>query len=103
MAGGGGGGGPRGETSGPGEPFGGAQKGDDIAFEVTVPFQVAAEGGSHGLQIRRGEQAERINVKIPAGVEDATIIRLAGQGHPGSGGAAGDLLLTIHVSPHPYF
>jgi len=71
---------------------------------VTVPFQVAAEGGSHGLQIRRGEQTERINVKIPAGVEDGSVIRLAGQGQPGSsGGQAGDLLLTIHVSPHPYF
>jgi curved DNA-binding protein len=96
-----GGHGPRAESQG--EPQGGGRKGEDISFEVTVPFQVAAEGGSHGLQIRRGEQAERINVKIPAGVEDGTIIRLAGQGHPGSGGAAGDLLLTIHVSPHPYF
>jgi curved DNA-binding protein len=97
----------RAEGFGHGEqPFGGGgeRKGEDIGFEVTVPFQVAAEGGSHGLQIRRGDQTERINVKIPAGVEDGSVIRLAGQGHPGgSGGSAGDLLLTIHVSPHPYF
>jgi DnaJ-class molecular chaperone len=87
-----------------GEPFRGSRKGEDISFDVTVPFQVAAEGGSHGLQIRRGEQIERINVKIPAGVEDGSVIRLAGQGQPGpSGGPAGDLLLTVHVSPHPYF
>lgn len=96
---------PRAEAPfGHGEPFGGAGKGEDIAFEVTVPFQVAAEGGSHGLQIRRGDQTERINVKIPAGVEDGSVIRLAGQGHPDpSGGQPGDLLLTVHVSPHPYF
>jgi curved DNA-binding protein len=92
------------EGFGQGESFGGERKGEDISFDVTVPFQVAAEGGSHGLQIRRGEQTERINVKIPAGVEDGSVIRLAGQGQPGSsGGTAGDLLLTIHVSPHPYF
>jgi DnaJ-class molecular chaperone len=84
------------------ESFGGAKKGEDITFDVTVPFNVAAEGGSHTLQIRRGEKTERLNVKIPAGVEDGSVIRLAGQGHPGASGT-GDLLLTVHVSPHPYF
>src|ERR1700685_1275501 len=80
------------------------QKGQDVTSDVTIPFQVAAEGGSHGLQMRRGDQTERINVKIPAGVEDGSVIRLAGQGPPGpNGGPPGDLLLTVHVAGHPYF
>jgi DnaJ-class molecular chaperone len=98
---------------GGGSPFGtqeaAPQKGEDVAFEVTVPFQVAAEGGNHGLQFRRAqadgsETTEKINVKIPAGVQDGSVIRLAGQGHPSpNGGPAGDLLLTVKVAPHPYF
>ena len=47
---------------------------------------------------------KRSSVKIPAGIEDGKKIRLRGQGVPGTGDApAGDILLTIHVSPHPYF
>jgi curved DNA-binding protein len=83
-----------------GEP----SKGEDITFDVTVPFNVAAEGGNHGLQIRRGDNTERITVKIPPGVQDGGTIRLAGQGQPSPGGGpAGDLLLTVHIAPHPYF
>jgi DnaJ-class molecular chaperone len=47
---------------------------------------------------------ETIRVKIPAGIEDGKKIRLRGQGEPGIGEApAGDILLTIHVGPHPQF
>ena len=43
-------------------------------------------------------------MKIPAGIEDGKKIRLRGQGQPGPrGAAAGDLLITIHVAPHPSF
>ena len=81
-----------------------AQKGQDLELEIEVPFQVAADGGQHALQLRRDGKTERLNVKVPAGVEDGSVIRLAGQGHPGiGGGPAGDLLLTVKVSPHPYF
>ena len=43
-----------------------------------------------------------MTVKIPPGVREGSVIRLAGQGEPGDGGA-GDLLVTIRVSPHAYF
>jgi DnaJ-class molecular chaperone len=81
-----------------------ARRGQDIEAEINVPFQLAAEGGSYDLQLERGGQPERIAVKVPPGVNDGSVIRLAGQGQPGfDGGPGGDLLLTIQVAPHPYF
>jgi curved DNA-binding protein len=45
-----------------------------------------------------------LEVKIPAGVRPGQMIRLAGQGGPGSGGApAGDLYLEVHIRPHRHF
>ena len=45
--------------------------------------------------------ANRLVVKVPAGIADGGRIRLSGQGNPGSqGGPAGDLLLTINVKEH---
>lgn len=43
-------------------------------------------------------------VNIPAGVEEGTRIRLAGEGEAGMrGGAAGDLYIFLSVKPHPLF
>ncbi len=48
------------------------------------------------------ERTERLNVKIPAGVDDGTRIRLAGKGGAGIGGAPpGDLYIVTRVRPHP--
>ena len=41
---------------------------------------------------------------MPAGVEDGTRIRLAGEGEAGlRGGPAGDLYIFLSVKPHPFF
>ncbi|MBY0354480.1 MAG: molecular chaperone DnaJ [Rickettsiales bacterium] len=43
-------------------------------------------------------------VNIPAGVEEGTRIRLAGEGEAGMrGGTAGDLYIFLSVKPHPLF
>ena len=43
-----------------------------------------------------------IDLKLPAGVEDGTQMRLAGKGEEGPGGH-GDALVTIQVQPHAFF
>ncbi len=45
-----------------------------------------------------------LTVRIPAGVRDGQRIRIKSKGAPGGpGGAAGDLVVTVHVTPHPVF
>lgn len=79
------------------------QRGHDITMTIQVPFQVAATGGSHDLDVRRDGRSERLSVKIPVGISDGEVLRLRGQGSPGQGGPPGDLLVTVQVAPHPWF
>jgi molecular chaperone DnaJ len=45
-----------------------------------------------------------LEVQIPAGVEDGTRIRLAGEGEAGlRGGSPGDLYIFLSLTPHPIF
>jgi molecular chaperone DnaJ len=55
-----------------------------------------------GKKVVRAERA--ISVKIPAGVDDGTSIRLRDEGEPGKrGGPTGNLYVVLHVKPHAYF
>lgn len=46
----------------------------------------------------------KVNVNVPAGIDDGQTISLRGQGNSGvNGGPAGDLLVTILVQPHARF
>ncbi|MBB3763108.1 DnaJ C-terminal domain-containing protein [Sphingomicrobium lutaoense] len=74
-------------------------KGADLAFRLTVPFEDAARREPQRVKLGAGKT---IDMKLPAGVEDGTKIRLAGQGQEGPGGK-GDAIVTIHVRKHPFF
>jgi len=82
-----------------------AAKGADLVHDLTIPFTTAVQGGEAQLTVRRRTgKVDTIRVKIPPGVDDGKKIRLRGQGEPpASGGPAGDILITIHTSPHPHF
>lgn len=50
------------------------------------------------------EVTRTISVKIPAGVDSGSHLRLRGEGDYGlRGGGAGDLYVVIHVRPHEFF
>lgn len=50
------------------------------------------------------KKTRTIHVKIPAGVDNDSILPLRGEGEPGiKGGRSGDLYIYIHVQPHPIF
>lgn len=59
-------------------------------------------------KVCRGSGLERRTttklIKIPAGVDNGTQIRLAGEGQPGvNGGPHGNLYIEIRVKPHKFF
>lgn len=52
----------------------------------------------------RRQKADRIRIKIPAGVDDGVRLRSSGNGDAGlRGGPAGDLYVFLHVKPHDIF
>jgi molecular chaperone DnaJ len=52
----------------------------------------------------RVAQTETVELRIPAGAQSGSRLRVAGKGNGGTGGSpAGDLYITTHVEPHPLF
>jgi molecular chaperone DnaJ len=55
--------------------------------------------GGEGLEERR----TKVNVKVPAGIDNGDRLVLRGQGEDDlNGGQSGDLYVTIRIKPHPY-
>lgn len=99
----GGRGGGGGAGAGPFGGFGGRsappQKGANVAYRLSVSFVDAATQAPQRITLADGGT---IDLKLPAGVETGTQMRLAGKGQPGPGGA-GDGIVTIGVKDHPFY
>ena len=82
------------------------RKGQDTTVNLQVTFDEAFKGTTKRVTVRipGREEATTLDVKVPAGANDGDRQRFRGQGVPGqNGGAAGDLIITTRIAPHPTF
>jgi curved DNA-binding protein len=80
----------------------GPMKGSDLESSITVDFASAVKGTTLELRLREG--GAPMTVRIPPGASEGSRVRIPGQGSQSpNGGPPGDLLLEIHVQPHPLF
>lgn len=103
--------------------------GAEAVLEVTVDFAEAVRGTTRSFPLQRetpcsdcagsgrrqGEgcercggrgtlvELERVRVRLPRAIADGDRLRLEGKGRPLGPGRQGDLVLVVHVRPHPYF
>lgn len=83
---------------------GGPQRGGDLEMEVEIGFRDAAQGAEKQIAFRRSGQREELKIKIPAGVDNGSKIRITGKGGQGEGGGPdGDLFLIMRVLPDQLF
>ena len=78
-------------------------RGQDLEASARVTFRAALEGATVSLRVPdpRGGPARPVSARLPQGVRDGQKVRLRGKGMPGP--TPGDLLVTVHVEPHPVF
>jgi curved DNA-binding protein len=75
--------------------------GYDVEVELAVTLDDLLRGGKRRIQIGEGKT---LDVEIPVGLRDGVVLRLAGQGGPGTnGGPPGDVYLHARMVPHPRY
>jgi molecular chaperone DnaJ len=67
---------------------------DDLVFDLSLSFSQAALGGEFEIPTPYGEE----KIKVPAGIQPETVLRLRNRGLPALGQSnKGDLLIRVHV------
>ncbi len=91
-----------------GETF--AQRGQDIEADILVTLDEILHGSTRTIHLQRADPRtgqsvkQTLRVKIPPGVREAQLIRLAGKGQAGIGGGdSGNLYLRVKFAQHPDF
>ena len=70
-------------------------QGQDVQYQLSIPFNLAITGGSTTIQLANGKE---VKVKVPSGVVDDAVLRLKGMGQMG-----GDALIKIQVQKSTLF
>ena len=79
------------------------QAGQDVEAGVEVSLEEAYKGTTRAFELTEPDATtRRLEVKIPAGVDEGSRIRIAGQGGQGTAGR-GDLYLRVHMLPNAEF
>ena len=84
------------------------RRGRDLERDILVTLEEILHGGTRTIRLQRTDRAtgkastQTLRVKIPSGVREAQLIRLAGKGEEGTGGGdAGHLYLRVKFAKHP--
>jgi curved DNA-binding protein len=87
--------------------------GEDHHAKIFIELEDAYTGATRGITLRAPQldaqgrvvlRERTLNVQIPKGLREGQLIRLAGQGAAGIGGAPpGDLYLEVHFAPHSLY
>ena len=87
-----------------------ALRGQDIEGDILVTLDEIMHGSTREIRLQRMDRRtgqstnQTLQVKIPPGVREAQLIRLAGKGQEGfNGGQPGDLYLRVAFAQHPDF
>lgn len=93
----------RSRRTGPTQRAAYAAPSEDVEATVDVTLAEAYQGGTRVFELSDAAgKTRRLEVKIPAGIEDGARIRIAGQGSQGPGGRS-DLYLRVHILPDARF
>lgn len=84
--------------------------GQDIEGDILVTLDEIMRGSTRTIRLQRIDPqtgqatTQTLQVKIPPGVRESQLIRLAGKGQAGfGGGEPGDLFLRVKLAQHPDF
>jgi DnaJ-class molecular chaperone len=72
----------------------------DVRYALEIDFLDAVNGAHKIVGMPDGKT---LDITIPAGIDDGQVLRLKGQGLPGSDGKPGDAYVEISVRPHAGF
>ncbi len=78
------------------------KKGQDIVVDVEIEFRDSVFGTSKTIEFTRksNKSREKMDIKIPAGLDSGEMLRVSGKGETVEGGVPGDLFIKVRIKKH---